>query len=233
MAVARDDAGDVRAVPVVVVGAGLEVHEVDKPRDAAGSEVVVPVGHAGIDDRDADAGAVEAERILDPGGADRRAGALQRAVHAPVETDAVHPRQARERSERRVGNARDQAAAAGKAAPQRAAEAPDEGVGRVEGKARIQADDDARVTARRAGALPQFEVKFRAAALDGGRRSGRRRGRERPENHAESEQTSNHFAGCQNGCAGAIHLPVMTNLQRKFKCLIQKHLHDTFPPAPL
>ena len=65
VAVAGDDAGDVRAVAVVVVGLRAAVDEVDELRDALIAvrvascvavlrQVVVPVGDAGVDDRDAD-----------------------------------------------------------------------------------------------------------------------------------------------------------------------------------
>ena len=81
VAVARDDAGDVRAVAVVVVrlptGNSTKSTNCD---DARGAEIVVPVGDAGIDDRDADAGAVEPEGFMDPVRADGRAGALHRPV---------------------------------------------------------------------------------------------------------------------------------------------------------
>ena len=61
VAVAGDDPGDVRAVAVVVVRERLEVDEVHEMDDAIGAEVVVPGGDAGVDDRDADARAVDAE----------------------------------------------------------------------------------------------------------------------------------------------------------------------------
>ena len=83
-AVAGDDAGDVRAVAVVVVRLRLVVDEVDEARHAlavdhlhlgraaAVGQVVVPAGDARVDDRDADAGAVVAP--------------LLRAARAPTET---------------------------------------------------------------------------------------------------------------------------------------------------
>ncbi len=92
VAVAGDDAGDVRAVAVVVVGLRLVVDEVDKlchalivdradlGRSALVAQVVVPASDARVDDRDADAGAVVAPLLL--GGAradrDRRAAIVAR-----------------------------------------------------------------------------------------------------------------------------------------------------------
>ena len=83
VAVAGDDAGDVRAVAVVVVGLRLVVDEVDKPRhalivdraDLARAalvvQVVVPASDTRVDDRDADAGAVVAPLLLGGARADR------------------------------------------------------------------------------------------------------------------------------------------------------------------
>ena len=62
VAVAGDDAGDVRAVAPVVVLRGAAVDEVDERGDALAAavgdgQVVVPRRDARVDDRDADAGA--------------------------------------------------------------------------------------------------------------------------------------------------------------------------------
>ena len=87
VAVAGDDAGDVRPVAVVVVGLRQTVDEVDEAghalaaddansrRAAAVAEVVVPAGDARVDDRHADAGAVIAPVLLRRAGADRDRGA--------------------------------------------------------------------------------------------------------------------------------------------------------------
>ena len=74
MAVARDDAGHVRPVALVVVGSRAAVDEVDEggnPLIAVGihdrraaREIVVPGGDARIDDGHADAGAGEAQTLL-------------------------------------------------------------------------------------------------------------------------------------------------------------------------
>ena len=74
VAVSGDDAGDVRAVPVVVVRQRLAVHEVDERRHTliavwirrrrVARQVVVPGGDARVDHRDADARARHTERPL-------------------------------------------------------------------------------------------------------------------------------------------------------------------------
>ena len=95
-AIAGDDAGDVRAVAVVVVRGGPVVDEVDEGRHALAvlvphgarardvGEVVVPAGHARVDDRDTDAGAVVAHRQLHGARADRDGDAVQMRDHRPV-----------------------------------------------------------------------------------------------------------------------------------------------------
>jgi hypothetical protein len=111
-AAAGDDAGDVRAVAVVVVGFGLSApcrDEVGEMRDPA-FEVVVPRGDARIDGRDADAPSVEAETIRDPAGPDRRGCVLKRAADGPIEADRGDLRLARQPLEGGVGDSRDLAA---------------------------------------------------------------------------------------------------------------------------
>ena len=83
-AVAGDDAGDVRAVAVSIVRRHAAVHKVDErlnPLVAEGIErarpigqVVMPARDTGVDDRDANARAREAERLLDGPRADRERG---------------------------------------------------------------------------------------------------------------------------------------------------------------
>src|SRR5262245_18255222 len=89
VAVARDDARDVRAVAVVVVRSCLasdEIHEAVDPLRGAGGvrEVVVPRRDARVDDGDADATAVDAELLAYGRGADRCAGAFHRAGDHPI-----------------------------------------------------------------------------------------------------------------------------------------------------
>ncbi len=159
VAAARDDAGDVRAVAVVVVRGGLEADEVDEPHDAIAAEIVVPVGDTGVDNRNADAGAVESERLLHPRRADRRARSLECGLYAAIETHAGHARHAGERVERGVGHVGDQAAhgdqtAAG-GAPHAADRAFDVGAG-------CQAQDDARMSERHVRAPLQLAIERRA-----------------------------------------------------------------------
>src|SRR5262249_56406845 len=53
VAAAGQNPGDVRAVAVVVVRGRLERDEIDEPRDAVRTEIVVPRGDAGGDQRNA------------------------------------------------------------------------------------------------------------------------------------------------------------------------------------
>ncbi len=87
VAVAEDDAGDVRTVTIVVVWQRPSVDEVHELGDAlvavgirlrraALGQVVVPGGDAGVDDGDANAGAGVAERALHDASADRDGGAV-------------------------------------------------------------------------------------------------------------------------------------------------------------
>src|SRR5262249_3953005 len=89
VAAPREDAGDVRAVAVVIVGRGPEADEVDELDDAVRAQVVVPRGDAGVDDGNADAAAVEPERLLHVSGSDCGAGALEGALHTSIEADAA------------------------------------------------------------------------------------------------------------------------------------------------
>ena len=103
-AIAGDDAGDVRAVPVVVVRLRLaadEVHELidtlRRGRVRVG-EIVVPGGDAGIDHGDADPGAVISELLPHDIGADRGAGALVESEHEAIQGDALDERTGRQQS---------------------------------------------------------------------------------------------------------------------------------------
>ena len=102
VAVARDDAGDVRAVPVVVVRRGVPVDEVDELHHAlvavgiqrAGrtGQVVMPAGDAGVDDRDADARPGEAQRVANDLRAHRQRRAVVELGRRPVVVQAEHRR---------------------------------------------------------------------------------------------------------------------------------------------
>jgi hypothetical protein len=134
------------------------------------AEVVVPVGHAGVDDRDADAGAVEAERVADPVAPIGRAGALERPVDAAVEADAATPG-ARERVERVSGTSATWPADGERRAD--GAAKPRMRVRRREPRRRLQADDDARVPAGRAGALRSSRSSLRVTSRAAARRRPR------------------------------------------------------------
>ena len=100
IAVAGDDARHVRAMPVVVVRRRQSVDEVDERRRplavhhahlAVGAlirHVVVQGGDAGVDDRDADAGAVVAVLLTDGAGADRHRGTIEVLAGRPIVVDA-------------------------------------------------------------------------------------------------------------------------------------------------
>ena len=67
--VAGDDAGHVRAMPVVVVRTRAVAEDVDEACDSltavAGGQIVMPGRDAGVDDGHADAGAVVAKIVAD------------------------------------------------------------------------------------------------------------------------------------------------------------------------
>ncbi len=102
VAVAGDDAGDVRPVAVVVVGLEAIVDEVDEAghalaaddtnsrRVAAVGEVVVPARDTRVDDRHADASAVIAPLLLRRAGADRDRRAAVVPRNRTIEVDAQH-----------------------------------------------------------------------------------------------------------------------------------------------
>ena len=102
VAVAGDDAGDVRAVAVVVVGLEAIVDEVDEAGHALATDhadlgrvalivqVVVPSRDTRVDDRHADAGAVIAPLLLRRAGADRHRRAVVVPRNRTVEVDAQH-----------------------------------------------------------------------------------------------------------------------------------------------
>ena len=100
VAVAGDDAGDVRAVTVVVVRRRAVVDEVDERghalpvlrlhnrRRAVVREVVVPGGDTRVDDRHADARARVAQALLDGARADGDRDAIHLAAGGAVPDDA-------------------------------------------------------------------------------------------------------------------------------------------------
>ncbi len=109
---ARDDAGDVRAVAPVVVLGGPVVHEVDELGDAlavlaggAGPEVVVIRRDAGVDHRDADAGAGVTVLAARREGADGRGRARHFAGDFAIDVHALDVRVVCETAEKRVRNA--------------------------------------------------------------------------------------------------------------------------------
>ena len=150
------------AVTVVVVGAGLEVDEVDEPRDTGRAQVVVPRGDAGVDDRDADATPVVSEIFANPGGADRGAGPLERALHAAIEADPGDARKRGKRFECRVRNLGDLAADERETTAQGAAQALDHSVRPDPWR---QSEDDARAPAGRVSAIAKLGVEFRVGRM--------------------------------------------------------------------
>ena len=92
VAAAGNDPGDMRAVTVVIVGLRHVRDEVGEVHDTISAQVVVPVGNARIDDRDADAGAVHTELVTDLGRADGGGSPFQGSVDAAVQRDRQHVR---------------------------------------------------------------------------------------------------------------------------------------------
>jgi hypothetical protein len=93
------------------------------------TEVVVPGRDPRVHDRDADAGAVDAEVLAGPRRADGRAGTLERAVHGPVEPHRRDAGAAGQIVERRVGDFRDLSAKEPQAPARAAAKRSNEAVG--------------------------------------------------------------------------------------------------------
>ena len=101
-AIASDDAGHVRAVSVVVVRGRPAVDEIDERRDAlitewiqigrAVRQIVVPLGDAGIDERDADAGARQTESLVHRPRADGHRGAVVGPGDRTIEIDPEYRR---------------------------------------------------------------------------------------------------------------------------------------------
>jgi hypothetical protein len=174
-------------VAVVVVGCRLEADEIHEPRHAVRSEVVVPGGDARVDDRDADAGAVEAQGLADEGGADRGARALERAADTAVQADPGHAGQFREGLERGIGHVGDLRADRGEPAARGPADAANE---RIAADARVQPDDDARVPARRKRTEAQLTIELATVSARRHCRPSTRR-----QQDAEGKKPSNHFAG--------------------------------------
>ena len=113
VAVARDDAGDVRAVAVVVVGLRPAVHEVHELRHALIAvgiqhgrgvrEVVVPRRDAGVDHGNADAGARKAEHLANHARADRHRRPVVEFRGGTIVVDAEHRRMLRHLAEQPIG----------------------------------------------------------------------------------------------------------------------------------
>ena len=115
VAVAGDDAGDVRAVAPVVVAGGAAVDEVDELGDPLGgaagvAQVVVVRRDARVDHRDADALAVEAHQGLDGPGADGNRLAADEGLDRAVEVDPLDVAAAGQLTEQPLGHPRRAAA---------------------------------------------------------------------------------------------------------------------------
>ena len=112
VAVARDDAGDVRTVSIIVVRRRDAVDEIDEGRDAlvaegvraarAARQVVVPRRDAGVDDRNADARAGVTERLLNGPRTDRDRGAVVVLERRPIVVDAKRARIRRQAAQQTV-----------------------------------------------------------------------------------------------------------------------------------
>ncbi len=185
---AGDDAGDVRAVTVVVVGLGLEVDEVRELHDASGPEVVVEGGDARVDDGDANACAVHAKGLVDPAGADRRARSFKRALDRSIEADTPDAWHRGQRIERLVAHIGDLAA------QQRKPSADDTIHGANQARRRnagFDGQDDPGMAGRRMGAPSQRRVEARVPRVGRAARGCRggchetRNGQEERSNHLE------------------------------------------------
>ena len=213
VAVAGEDAGDVRAVAVVVVRGRLEIDEVDEAGDAARAEIVVPVADARIDDGDADARAVEAQRVADPARADGGPGPLERTLHRPVQTHALDPRQRSQSLERGVRDVGNLATDEAQPPPWRAPQGADRRIRRTPGG---HPEDDARVPLRGAGSVPQLTVETAVARRRAAKSRGRRRNNRQEDNegakHVEKGQvhTCPRAARMQWCCRGSHDCNAMT-----------------------
>src|SRR5712691_3489600 len=115
VAVARDDAGDVRAMTLIVVRRDLAVHEVDErlhpliavriQRRGAVRQIVVPRRDPRVDDRDADAGAREAERAVHGESTRRQRRRVVRLRERTVVADVENVRMLRQPLDQPVGQA--------------------------------------------------------------------------------------------------------------------------------
>ena len=144
VAVAGDDAGDVRAVTVIVVGHRLAAHEIDESIDALRAarvgEIVV-VGDPRIDHRDANPGAVETELLAHLRGTHRRTGPLVCSDGKTIEGNTFDRRIVGKPRQRGVRQRDDVPVDPGQGSPQRASRL--EG-GRARGAAVRGVDDDGR-----------------------------------------------------------------------------------------
>ncbi len=128
------------------------------------------------------------------------ARALQRSLHAAIETHARHARHAPKRVERAVGNVRDLTANGREAAADRSAEAADGAFSGRGGNARSQPEDDARAATRhaRAGLELAIELAF-TRGRSFGRRGKDRRGPKYRQEGGDDDELSGHFAGEARG----------------------------------
>ena len=146
-AIARDDAGDVRAVPVVVVRRRAPVDEIDELVDALRSggslrEVVVPASHAGVDHRDAYARPVIPIGLPNAGRTHGRPRPLRRARDHAVQYDALHERAIRQNQQREIRDVDHHGVDEGKRATKDSADLLDEGADRPDRREVDGAHDD-------------------------------------------------------------------------------------------
>jgi hypothetical protein len=103
---ASDDSSDVRSVAVVVVRRRQEIHEISKVQHALRREIVVRRGDARIDHRDAYAGPIETEVLMNPTRADGCSGSIHRPAHRPIQAHRLDFRPGGKRVERRIRDLR-------------------------------------------------------------------------------------------------------------------------------
>ena len=186
LTVARNDTRHVRAVAVIVVRIRIAADEVGEVCDAlagagpvkialvAVSEIVMPAGDARIDDRDADSGAVEAERAANDVGADRRAGPIHRRPDFAIEADLGKFPAGRERRDRGLGNFRGHGAKRRQPTAGSAAKAPNETSVGICRRTVGRLENHPNRTPRRAEALLKGRIELVIAALGVSRERGKR-----------------------------------------------------------
>jgi hypothetical protein len=123
----------------------------------------MPAGYARIDDRDADSGAVEAERVANDVGADRRARPIHSGPDFAIEADLREFPAGRERRDRGLGNFRGHGAKRRQPTAGAAAKPPDETSVGICRRAVGRLEDHPNRPSRRAEALSKGRVELLVA----------------------------------------------------------------------